>query len=309
MLTAAILVPVDPVGLRRLAAFPIESLLILFIFLITGLRLKVESLGGKTLWFEHLSIVAVTQFVAAPLSALLLNQVFALPEAWFLGIAAMCCVPTTLSTAVVMTRQADGNEMLAVLLTLALLLGGTLITPLWFGLLVGVGTDLSMPIGGMFIKFSGLVVAPLLLGQLIRRTLLSRPPDYLKHLPSLAIILLVGLVAFQHSDPLRSLSIWNWIIFFGIALLLHTSWMALCWLLSSRSGHHPRNRTALVLVGSQKTLPLALSLITMAFATGQGAEWLSVAISYAVIHHLSQTILDSLLLPALRQSTTTPRPT
>jgi len=223
---------------RRTSVLPLNQWLIFAIFLTSGLRLKITHLFNEALPAESFLAVGFVQFLIAPASAVLLGFCLPLPEAWFIGLAAICSVPTTLSSAIVLTRQAEGNELLALVLTLLITLLGTLLSPMLFGFLLGTGVAIDLAISSMILKLFQLVLIPLVLGQFIRQFLLKRPPAFLKHVPSVCVILAVWLAAQGSSQSLRELPFYAWVCFIIISALLHTTWFSLIWAYCSKRGIH-----------------------------------------------------------------------
>ncbi|MEM6885066.1 MAG: bile acid:sodium symporter [Verrucomicrobiota bacterium] len=284
---------------RRASVMPLNQWLIFAIFLVSGLRLKINHLFDEPLPAEAFLSVTLVHYILAPLCALVLGIFLPLPEAWFIGLAAICCVPTTLSSGIVLTAQAEGNELLALVLTLLITLLGTLVTPVLFGFLLGAGVSFDLAVTALILKLFTLVLLPLVIGQLLRQLILKNPPGFLKHVPSVCVILAVWLAAQGNSEALRALPVYAWICFLALSALLHSGWFAALWFYADQRGIHRRNQTAMAMVGSQKTLPFAITILTVAFASVEMAALLPVAISFVVIFHLTQILTDSLLAPRL----------
>lgn len=281
---------------------PLDQCLIWLIFFISGIRLNLSHLWEERVTSTILLPSITAQFVLAPFCGFWLGVLLSLPDAWFIGLAAICCAPTTLSSGVVLTRQAEGNELLALLLTLTLTLIGSLISPALFGLLLGVGVSISLPITSLVIKLFILVLIPLALGQFARKVFFRNPPEYLKHLPSICVILTVWLATHTNTESLTKLPWYAWIAFPSFSLTLHGLWFAALWQFGKIAELHYRIRIALSIVGSQKTLPLALTLLTAGFAGSPLAGELSAAIAFVVVFHLTQILLDSILAPYLAEN-------
>lgn len=286
---------------RRLSVFPFDQVLIATVFFISGLRLHISHLFEQKPSPVALLPVAGVQFLMAPLTAWILGAVLPLPTGWFVGLAAICCVPTTLSSGIVLTRQAEGNEILALVLTLVLTLGGTLLTPLWFGWILQSGAEIDLAIIPLILKLFFLVLIPLSCGQLVKIYLVRRPPEFLKHVPSLCVILLVWMAAQSHAEELRALGFWSWLAFPWISFFIHLLWFATIWWIAGFLKVHPRNRSAMAIVGSQKTLPLAVTILTVSFIGSPVAAFLPTAIGFVVIFHLTQILVDSVLANRMAQ--------
>jgi len=187
----------------------------------------------------------------------------------------------------------------ALVLTLLITLLGTLFTPILFGFLLGTGASIDLAVISLILKLFILVLLPLVLGQTLRRLILKNPPGFLKHIPSVCVILAVWLAAQGNAGALRELPIYAWLCFLLLSASLHVSWFGMIWIYAEKRGIHRRNRTAMALVGSQKTLPFAITILTVAFASTGVAELLPVAISMVVIFHLTQILMDSWIAPRL----------
>lgn len=284
---------------RRAAVVPLNEWLIFAIFFVSGIRLKITHLFEESLPPEPFLAVGVVQFLLAPFCALALGFALTLPEAWFIGLAAICCVPTTLSSGIVLTDQAEGNTLLALVLTLLLTLTGTLLTPVWFGFLLGTGAAIDLAVSSLMLKLFTLVLVPLTMGQIIRQLILKNPPGFLKHVPSVCVILAVWLAAQGNADGLRELPLYAWICFLWISVMLHSGWFYLIWSYARKRNIHRRNQIAMAFAGSQKTLPFAITILTVAFTSTSISDALPVAISFVVIFHLSQILIDSIIAPRL----------
>ncbi len=139
------------------------------IFLLQGLTLPSSTLRkGLTDWRLHLLVQGVT-FLAFPLIGIGLNQLLGrfLPPDLALGFLYLCVLPSTISSSVVLTGVAGGNTVGALFNAVLSNVLGVFITPLWIAwLLRREGT--SQPLGPLFIEILSLLLAPLILGQLLR---------------------------------------------------------------------------------------------------------------------------------------------
>jgi len=283
----------------RLHVLPIDHALIFLIFLISGLLIDVSrALDERPPWIP-LGLVFGSQFVLAPLTGFLMSRLLPLPSSWAVGLALICCVPTTLSSGVVLTRQAEGNDLLAIILTLSLTLVGVLISPLLLGLLIGTSFSESFEVSTVVLRLFALVVVPLVIGQLLRMKFFPKPAASLRHICSACIALMVWITAQSHSSELRDLGWTAWLGFPLLALFCHGLWFSAVWVTGTRLKLHYRNQIACAIVGSQKTLPLAVALLTLTAGSGLDAEFYSAAIGFIVLFHLVQILADSVIGPTL----------
>lgn len=139
------------------------------IFFMTGLTLSLEALKhGLLRWRLH-ALAQAWMFLLFPLTGLLFDRLFGggLAPGLRLGFLFLCALPTTISTAIVLTSLAGGNTAGAVFnATLANLLG-IVITPVWAGWLARTGGQ-PLPAGPVIREIMLLLLAPLAAGQALR---------------------------------------------------------------------------------------------------------------------------------------------
>jgi hypothetical protein len=162
--------------------------LIAVIFLCSGLRLKVDDIVqafrcvAGSLWGIVL-ILCVT-----PLLALVLVQIPIAPRELPFGVALFAIMPTTLSSGVILTRAANGNDTLALLLTVVTNLAAIVIIPFTLQILLAVaptasGSAVRVSIDPLplLVSLTLCIVVPLALGKVLSidadcaRALCARP--------------------------------------------------------------------------------------------------------------------------------------
>lgn len=139
------------------------------VFFLHGVGLSTESLlAGLARWRLHGAVQGFT-FAVFPLIWLGANALFGrfLSPELMLGFFYLCVLPSTISSSVAMTALAGGNVPAAVFNASLSALLGIFLTPLFVGLLLGASGELSL-IDAM-LKIAGLLLLPLVLGQLARR--------------------------------------------------------------------------------------------------------------------------------------------
>jgi sodium/bile acid cotransporter 7 len=199
----------------------------------------------------------------------------------------------TIASAPALTLLARGNQALALLITVSTNLMTSLVTPLVLRLTVG--TVVSFPIGRMMLDDATIVLLPVVVAQIVHHLFWHRLRSWrsvIVRLSQVNILVFVytGIAAASSHLSQRPGLI---VAFFATAASLHVA--LLVW------NHHaataldlpPANRTAVVICGSQKTLPNGIYLWDTFFsANPHGALAL-------VCYHVFQLVLDSLLVPWL----------
>ncbi|EFA08480.1 sodium/bile acid cotransporter 7 [Tribolium castaneum] len=139
------------------------------IFLISGISLKTESIYETfqqhnlhffIQGFTFIFIPIFTQIFVHLLNYFGVNQ-------WVLrGLVTVACMPPPVSSAVILTRAADGNETAAIFNSVLGSFLGVVITPLL--LLINLGFTTLVPLLATIIQLVTTVLIPLFLGQIIR---------------------------------------------------------------------------------------------------------------------------------------------
>ncbi len=199
----------------------------------------------------------------------------------------------TIASAPALTLVAGGNQGLALLITLSTNLMTSFVTPLL--LRATVGAVVSLPIGRMMLEDATVVLLPVLVAQVVHRLFWHRLRRFRLAIVRLSQTIILVFVFTGISAAASHLSQRPGLIFAFIATAasLHVALLAWNHRAASWLGLSPANRTAVVICGSQKTLPNGIYLWDTFFpANPHGALAL-------VCYHVLQLVLDSLLVPWL----------
>jgi len=263
-------------------------LLVAVIFLISGWNLQPVRMGGLPPFLKRLLLVLAIHGVLWPLAAILAHPVLTHFPAFSTGILVLALAPTTLASAVVMTRQAGGNESLAVGLTVSLSFLAVFTAPWglrWLGSGDAIGID-PLPLLRSLLIAVGL---PLLIGYFIR----SAVPSPVQALPSLCILAIVWLSASYQQPGLVQIPLAEVGSATVIALLLHLAFFGISRLAASLAHLNRPDQIAVSLIGSQKTLPFSLLLVA---ALPMDNDSIALAVAFCILYHLIQIMIDSWLV-------------
>ncbi|KAL8090249.1 putative sodium/metabolite cotransporter BASS4, chloroplastic [Apium graveolens] len=279
------------------------------IFSIAGLTLRTEEIGATTeAWpvglFGLVSILLLT-----PLFSRLIMQLHLQPQEFVTGLAIFSCMPTTLSSGVALTRLIGGNSALALAMTVISNLLGILIVPFSISRFIAAGVGISIPTKQLLKNLVATLLVPIILGKVCRESFkgLANFADRNSKLWSMTSAILLSLVPWMQVSKSRSLLMMvkpeTCLIATGMGILLHLvllAFNALCiQSLSVVSGgsssifSKKQNVTALLIVASQKTLPVMVAVVQqLGGALGDS----SLLVIPCVAAHLNQIILDSVLV-------------
>ncbi|XP_068662801.1 probable sodium/metabolite cotransporter BASS4, chloroplastic isoform X3 [Aristolochia californica] len=278
------------------------------IFFISGLTLKGGDIGAAAeAWpagiFGLSSILCFSPFFSKFIMKLQLS-----PQEFVTGLAIFCCMPTTLSSGVALTTLARGNSALALAMTVVSNLLGILIVPFSLSKLIAGGIGVSVPTQQLFRSLVVTLLVPLILGKVFRSSFpwVAEYVDQNRKLFSNTSAILLSLVPWIQVSRSRPLLLMVKPAVFFIATVLGTLVHLILLglntfavdILSFLSGHskafsNKENKHAVVIVSSQKTLPVMVAVVEqLGGALGEPG----LLVLPCVAAHINQIIIDSFLV-------------
>ncbi|KAI3833390.1 hypothetical protein MKX03_029587 [Papaver bracteatum] len=279
------------------------------IFLISGLLLRSEEIGAATeAWpaglFGLVSILLLTPFFSK-----VILQLQLVPQEFVTGLAVFSCMPTTLSSGVALTQLAGGNTALALAITVISNVIGILTVPLSISKFIADGVGVSVPTKQLFKSLVVTLVVPLVLGKVSRDCFkgVSEFVDQNRKKLSMLSAILLSLVPWMQVSRSRSLLLMvkptMFLIAIGIGMVSHLILLAFNTVavqsLSVATGGKDSvfskkgNARALIIVASQKTLPVMVAVVEQLHgALGESA----LLVLPCVAAHINQIIIDSFLV-------------
>jgi sodium/bile acid cotransporter 7 len=281
---------VRPIGDR----LPLRLIVALSLFL-TACSLEGRRLARALARPGGVLVALAISFAFLPALALLAGGLLPLDDLR-LGLLIIACVPCTLSSAVLWTRHAGGDEALALLIVVTTNALGWLVAPLW---LASAGSAVVLDPLAMMRSLVVVLVVPVALGQVLRFVPgVARVVD--RHRTSIGVSarLLVATVlvcaAADGAAQTEWLTVAALLSTAAVTLGLHLAGVVLAfaggWLLRL-----PRaERIAVAIAGSQKTLPVGLFL----FGAYYRADY-PLAVLPLLLYHAGQLLADTLLADKL----------
>lgn len=276
---------------REMGAVPLS---VTFLMFLSGLLLDTSVFVREATNFRLIGSVFACVFVLFPVLACGVARVF-----WpgnsdiLIALLILAAQPSTLASAIVMTRVAEGNDALAVVSAVTTNLSSVLLTPVIFSVVLGVEGEISISAQDMILRLLGIVLLPVAVGQLVRPLLGKRRLRVLR-VPSGVIsqLVILGMILTGVSGASGQLT--GSLQLVAVALFLHVGMLGITYSLGKivRASHG--ESIALMLCGSQKTLPAGIYIWSTYFA--------HVAIgSVAIVaYHIVQMIMDSVMAVRLR---------
>lgn len=287
-----------------LALGPWNDALFVLMFLASGVALRTAELGSALgHWRLHLATQGFNLGLT-PLLGLAVDPFLGwcgVGESLRLGVLVMLCMPMTISSCVLITRMAGGNEAAA--LTQATLGGilGIVLTPLWLLLLIGGRADIDP--GKAILHLSLIVVLPVLVGQALQRLTpgIVRAKGVLNNLSTIALLLnLYQAFCLSFSQPEVRIG-WSLL---GLAAAMGATHLALlgaAWAMARwRWWRLDRGeRIAVAFCASHKTVALGIPLLGVLF---HGRPDIGLIALPLVAFHLTENLLDGAIATRLRRS-------
>lgn len=241
------------------------------IFLFQGLVLAAAALkAGARQWRLHVLVQGFI-FAGFPLLGIVLAGIFGpwLGADLRLGFLFLCVLPSTISSAVVLTAVAGGNAAGAIFNAVVSSLLGVVVTPLWVAWLMQTSGE-PFALGPVITEIVVLLLLPFVVGQALRRWCAAWADAHKRGLSnaSSGIILFIVFAAFsnsvqsglwaEHGAGVVGQALLGSIVLFGLA-------MVLVGLLGRMGGLPPGDRIAALFGATQKTLASGVPMAKVIF--------------------------------------------
>ncbi len=264
---------------------------VIIIFFVMGLQIRLTGVRERAL-LRAVPLVLAINLVLAPLLGWVVFRIMDWPLGLQVGMAVMLAVPTTLSSAAVIAINVGGDRLWALLLTLVTVIVGAFTAPVAVTLLLAADVELdAWPILGQVVLTA---VVPTVVGYAVRKLLLPRPPEWLSVVPSAAVLAVVWVNMSTNAEAAQAMPLIRVAAMVAVALVGHGAL-----LLAARAagtGMPVRQAMPVLFVASQKTLPLALTVLAIIAAqVPEIAAVAAVATITCLVWHFTQLLVDSWL--------------
>lgn len=292
----------------------IGSLLVTGIFLISGLKLKTEAIKKAfSAWQAGLYGVISILFITTCLSFVVVLGKYGDIAEFSIGLALFCSMPTTLSSGPIIVGQAKGNVALALMLTVVTNVIGVFTAPLFVSWSLEVYQQYRGPVASsdgdaqdidvsvdpvpIILQLIFTILVPLAVGKVLRMikpiaAFVQKFSLELKLLSSLMLVLIPWMKISSSAESFSQVDgrsfVFMWLTSIAIHLFyLCINFVSAQWLLRLALPE----KTAVVLVCSQKTLPVAITILEFLPTDAIGSPGL-VTIP-VVVSHLMQILIDA----------------
>ena len=277
---------------RILKHWGITNPLILAIFFYQGLGLEGAELKRKSQLAKMIGWGFVISQAFGPLLAYTAVHFLNWRTDNQIGFILICSMAPTLVSGTVLSERAGGDDLTAIILAVGLNLLGIVTIPL--NLQWSLGAVVRLDSVKLLTKLVLLVLIPALIGQTIKRAQpdwAAKQQRFIRTIPLFALGMIVYLSCASQADRLKELTLSHLGSLLLPSLVVHLSLLA-----AGYTGaryllrlQEPACRS-LAIVCSEKTLPIAIAVWSIAFADAY-----PIAVLPALVFHPSQILCDGVL--------------
>ncbi len=298
LLTVAFVGILRPEPGMFMVRLPTQYVAVSIIFVCSGLMLRTDEMHAAfsawraTAW-GGLSILLLTPVIGATLA-------FQAPvEASFqLGLALFCCMPTTLTSGVALTSQARGNTALALLLTVLTNTVGIFTVPFVLAHLLDAIGQVELSSADLLLKLCLTILLPLSIGRYLRRFLADRVDRSRSRISTISNVALISIPWMKFSESstrLAEVNAASLAILVVSGLVIHGFYLLLNYGATRSMRLATPERKAVVLLASQKTLPVAMTVLALIPDSAIAPEMKGLMAIPCITFHLGQIFVDAII--------------
>ena len=281
-----------------MAGLPTQYVVVSMIFLLSGLMLKTDEVHAALAAWKATSWGCVSILFATPLIGTAIAFKLPMEPSFQLGLALFCCMPTTLTSGVALTAQARGNVALALFLTVLTNTAGILTVPFVLAHLLGALGQVELSAGDLFVKLCFSILLPLGVGKFLRRFAvdwINAQRPRLSLASNAALITIPWMKFSESSERLALVETSSLLVLALSGLGIHALYLVfnggVCALLRLESAA----RKAVVLMTSQKTLPVAMTVLAFLPESAVSPEMKGLIAIPCITFHLGQIFMDAFI--------------
>lgn len=281
-----------------MAELPTQYVAVSIIFLLSGLMLKTDEVHAALVAWKAMSWGCVSILFATPFLGAAIAFQLPMEPAFQFGLALFCCMPTTLTSGVALTAQARGNVALALLLTVLTNTAGIFTVPFVLAHLLSSLGQVELSAGDLFAKLCLSILLPLGIGKYLRRFAvdwLDAQRTRLSLASNAALISIPWMKFSESSGQLAEVEPVSLLVLVVSGLAIHALYLLLnggvCVLLQLEAAA----RRAVVLMTSQKTLPVAMTVLAFLPDSAVSPELKGLIAIPCIVFHLGQIFTDAVI--------------
>lgn len=277
----------------------VQTINICTIFFISGFTLDTQDIltaitAFRSLGYGLLAILIITPALGFGIVELPLG-----PKEFALGLTIFSAVPTTIASGVTMVDQAQGNVALALALTVGSNLAGVATVPFTVNLIVTHVGSMEFDTLALLVKLLSTILLPLIVGKGLRELIsclrrFGREHELLLRLIStFSLVLMIWQVLSRSRDVLLEQKCRDVGTVLAAGVAMHLIYLAWNFIATKVLRLPSREKKAVLIMASQKTLPVSLSVI--AYLEDDLYDQALLAVP-CILGHLAQIFIDAMIV-------------
>ena len=283
---------------RYMGTLPTQYVAVSIIFFCSGLLLRTDEIQAAfSAWRASGWGIVSILFVTPVFGVVIAFQVPVQADFQF-GLALFCCMPTTLSSGIALTQQARGNVALALLLTVSTNLLGIFTVPFVLAHLLGALGKVELSAFDLLVKLCLTILLPLSAGRCARRyvvTWVGRNRTRITSISNLALISVPWIKFSESSASLAEVALGSLLVLITAGLAIHILYLGLNAAVCGSLGVEAAARKAVVLLASQKTLPVAMTVLALIPEEVLASDVKGLVAIPCITFHLGQIFIDAVV--------------
>lgn len=275
-----------------------QTIEIILIFLITGLTLRTKEIqDALRAWFPYLVGASSILFIT-PCAAFVMTELPFQPPSYSYGLAIFALMPTTIASGITLVSTAQGNAALAVMLTVTTNILAVFLIPFTVQLAINNTENIDLDPVSLLIKLIVTILVPIIIGKTLSSVFSKIAVFVGKHKKALgminngALILIVWQTLSSAQSNIVNTPFGTLVLVAIAAILLHVVYLIVNYIFVKLLCMPYKEGTAVLIMASEKTLPMAVTVIAYLPASLGASGELTVP---CVIAHISQVLMDAAL--------------
>lgn len=293
--------PGDEISSWKVGTFRVvQTINVCTIFVISGLTLKTEDIISAITAYRSLTYGLIAILIITPALGFAIIEIPFEPKEFAKGLAIFAAVPTTLTSGVALVAQAQGNAALALMLTVCSNLLGILTVPFTINLIISSAGDTNIDTIELLLKLLFTILIPLIIGKGLRE-LSSRVQQFVKAQKTTlslvsngSLIFIVWQTLSRSQEDLLDQRFTDILIVIvaGVAMhLIYLAWNSFATMLLQLP---LREKKAVLIMASQKTLPVSVTVIGYLDEMVVGNHGLLTV--PCIVAHMAQLFIDAVIV-------------
>jgi len=275
----------------------VQTVCVWVIFTISGMTLKTDDVlkalsAWRAILFGFASILFVTPLLAPAVGAIPLS----LRPEFSIGFVLFCSMPTTINSGVALVVQAKGSFALALMLTVSTNLAGVFTVPFFLSIVLQLDGAVPISPSDLLVKLLVLILVPLVIGKVVREVSMRVQAFVKAHKQGLSLtansclVLIPWMKLSESQAALVAAGPGALAVVIMVGITIHVVYLAWSYGMARILRLPEEELRAVVIMGSQKTLPMAMAVLA-ALPDSIGEHGL-IAVP-PIIAHLTQIFMDA----------------